>query len=428
MKWFYLYVGVFLSITATSTWATQKHCQVPNPTVIPPHNDPLNALAAELDAKKKNCLSSPAWLAWYASILNAVGRHLEAADQLELALLLAPETSGLSEAYRRTLALINQGSLATKYSPPTDLTAQNSSSNTSLHSQLSFNYGRGDNISYSTREAQITLTLPSGSIVMPLAETSQSQSGTLAEALFSARTLTTLSQGKRLSFASELHARRATKNVANANFKRTQLQAEITTPLSQANEAGILMGISQQNYDDGTQLNARQLHLRYATAAQQRCRPLLSLDINQQKQTDHPQYNSYYRGFSGILQCNQTASRSDYRLSWGQDNAPNDRPGGDQSRAILSASHERPLLSGKLQLNGAIHYQKDAEGYSIWLAHDAARKINRLELNLEYIHPLPKAWQNWQAHMRIESLKQNSNIALFNVNSSTLWLGITRVW
>jgi tetratricopeptide (TPR) repeat protein len=101
-----------------------------------------------------------------------------------------------------------------------------------------------------------------------------------------------------------------------------------------------------------------------------------------------------------------------------------DRAGGDANRLGLRLSRRWTLSRGTLDLLGDVAYLGDASGYSPLLARNDPRHILRLDLALEWEHPAARLGPGWRWVARLEHGEQRSNLPLFDLRQSGAYLGL----
>lgn len=100
---------------------------------------------------------------------------------------------------------------------------------------------------------------------------------------------------------------------------------------------------------------------------------------------------------------------------------PDGRAGGDTDQFGLRLTHRWALPRGTLDLFANAAYFADHESYSPLLLRGAPRKMLALDLGLEWEHSLGQGW-SWVT--RVESYDQRSNLDLFGVRQTGVYLGL----
>lgn len=120
------------------------------------------------------------------------------------------------------------------------------------------------------------------------------------------------------------------------------------------------------------------------------------------------QQDGYYTGLSHIQNLTPNIN---FMVKLGNEFAVHsDRAGGDQRRAQLSLTYQ-PMSNSLFNVNLSYQYRQDSNGYSALLANNAVREQHYYAANAEYVWPLSVATDLvftagiWQ---------QQSNIALFS--------------
>lgn len=142
----------------------------------------------------------------------------------------------------------------------------------------------------------------------------------------------------------------------------------------------------------------------------------LGLDVDY-VQSPIAQHDGYYTGFSHIQRLTPNTT---LMFKLGNEFAVNsDRTGGDQRRAQLSLQLQ-PTASSLFNVNLNYQYRQDSNGYSPLLANNAVREQHYYAAHAEYVWPLSVATDLvftagiWQ---------QQSNIALFSGYGHQLSIG-----
>lgn len=169
-----------------------------------------------------------------------------------------------------------------------------------------------------------------------------------------------------------------------------------------------------------------------ASGAAQSCAPRLGLEAQLQRYPQLPRLDGRYLGVWWRSGCAWLGLRLQARLGFDQPEHPA-RPGGRQYQARLrltwpQSAHLPEPAPGWL-LVADLGLMRDAQGYSPLLAQGQPRW--QLSQNLRLEHRWPVGWPapSWQAHAWIESQRQRSNLALFNLRTQhSLGLGARRMW
>ena len=110
----------------------------------------------------------------------------------------------------------------------------------------------------------------------------------------------------------------------------------------------------------------------------------------------------------------------------GEDRADRaDRPGGDQQRMDWRLGYSRPWAGGQLDAEMNFGHQSDQKAYSGLLENGAKRHLNRLGFRLEWSKPLAKGIDGI---VTVETFQQQSNLPLFEIGNTALWLGGRWTW
>lgn len=127
-----------------------------------------------------------------------------------------------------------------------------------------------------------------------------------------------------------------------------------------------------------------------------------------------------YLGIAAGLGCKQGINWQ-LLLRAGLDQAEQQRPGSDQQRINLRGQVDGPLGAGQWIALSELTLLRDSSGYSPLLENNATRHIRHWLLKVEYQHPLGAGLH---ALASAETFSQDSNLPLFTLRGSAGWLGI----
>jgi hypothetical protein len=405
---------------------------------------PLPPFAAEgsvgLDqwlAIENECLDDAAFLVVLGRELNLQGRHLEAADRIERALLLAPDSLAARTEY--LIALTGSGDFASAAALidslladpqlPADLRASLQRRRADVTARpwqhrvtLGAAFGYDTNLFGSPDLNTLDLTLGDGILTLLLPQTYLARGGTFLRA--DARLdLVRLDDAGALWQVGGQLTRRASPaqpasdytliDVALQRSNDTEGRGhylELAARSTVVNE-GELRRIYQLAGGFGTPWAAK-CHLRAGLEAELRDYPLGSV------------LDGRYLGARARWACGG-------RPSWAVEaragnDAPEDglRPGGDQRQYELRFSALAQIGRGALVLGLEYGSVRDAEGYSPLLAQGRRRIVDRRIAQIEYAYPsLGVEWA-----LGVEYLDQSPSIALFEVESLASYLGVRLRW
>ena len=428
------------------------------------------------DAAMPQCLHSAPYYAWRGALQLVRGRVQEAAESLERALLLDPELPGAQLDYAQALAAL--GDLATarelleqlRQRPDLpaplreimqrnarDAEARAEASSRLTRLQLSTAWGYDSNLNNAPAASQLTLTLPQGSVLLPLDNDYRPRAG---GALLSTAQWQHIRafDGHALLLSADLRGR------ATADSTRTgYLQGDFAAQWLQAPEAPSqwMARVAWGRLEFGgahwltTQRASLQHQWRFAPGAAQAggasaagvCRATLGLDLENRQYPISTELNGRYLGGAASLFCTPAAqaapvavesaeaagwasgwSLAHYglQLRWGQDHARSDlRPGGRYDRMELSLSSEARLGTLRVGADYSWTRQGDREGYSPLFDNNLRRNTLRHGLRLTVSQPLTApAWHGASAFVSLEASRQQSNIAAFAMRQRAISAGL----
>jgi len=162
------------------------------------------------------------------------------------------------------------------------------------------------------------------------------------------------------------------------------------------------------------------------------CATGLGLEAQLQRYPQQPRLDGRYLGVLWRNGCLWPGLRVQARLGFDQPQHPA-RPGGRQYQARVrlawpqNADQAAPAPGWVAVAD--LGLMLDAQGYSPLLAHGQPRWQLSQHLRLEHRWPVGWPAPAWQAHAWIESQRQRSNLALFNLRAQhSLGLGVRRSW
>lgn len=404
------------------------------------------ALAERLAELAAPCANDSGYLAWYGALLNLLGRPAEAALLLERALLLNPEHAGAQADYADALAALGDrraarvvfDTLLKRPDLPAHLDepfrqrllrlAEPVFQPWSSGGSLTLRWGRETNLNSATSRATLDLTLPEGNAELPIADGYRARAGNAMLMEAAGQAARDLPGGGKLRVFGEIKAR-AAHAIHDTDYRQADALAQAAIPLADtfnwiapAKKTELLLEAGASLLDYG----GEQLYqaLRGGLAGQWSAAPCLTrlgIELEARRFPVNRLLDGRYGGLAGGLRCPLGSGAASLTLRGSRDNATDDRPGGDQTRADLRLAIAHPL--GRGALTGEILHsrQNDRESYSSLLENGALRRIARTALKLEYMHPLAS---RWEALATAEISRQRSNLTLFDISNRALWLGL----
>lgn len=439
----FLFVLLLLSV------ATAFACPGDAGEPLPPP-DKLEALERELVRLAPECGDHPGYLAYRGAALNALGRPGEAALLLERALMLDPRRAGAQIDYAAALAALGdrdsaQALLSDVLARPDvpaalrprlerqldainvlgrydALTALSGLSDWGSGWQgagsVTFKLGRDSNLNSAPASGALTLTLPDGNVVLALADRFRPRAGTAALVEASGQAVKPLADGAALQVYGEARAREG-RAASDTNFRQVQAGGAWSQPL----DSGFaIFGASASNLRYGGDDLFRAV--RFSAGRDWlagRCRPSLGLETEQRIYPVARELEGRFVGLSGGASCSLGDDRLVLRVRGGQDTERGDRPGGNQRQSDVRLVWVRPLGAGRLGADLLWFHQQDTRGFSPLLKNGANRRLDRVNLNLEYAYPIAAGWSVLTS---FESLTQRSNLSLFDINGRAFYLGV----
>ena len=324
------------------------------------------------------------------AILLAQRDRLESAQALIAMLLQDPRTPPghrlqlqalLDNTSQQQSSAVALGSAALSALPPAPV----------ARTEMLWSAGYTRNLLGITSAAQLTLTLPSGPVVLPLAVQSQAAMvGTVA-----------------------LHHQAANGLELYAQTQQTTLsQARSTSRLALAGP----LGLKNHNWSLST-LRALDGSTRHSAGV------VRTLQGNAQLMAS-VFYESSYKRIDWLVRSQRsTTIASRWPLTvWGEyEHGRGSAPG-----AVRAGLQSMVALDAQWQLQGLVHGQWDTSGYSRLLENNAARRMITTHLELEHRWPSPQF--EGQLTLSAYASRRWSNLALFAWNDSGLRLSWLRRW
>jgi len=401
----------------------------------------LEAYEAKLAAQVPACNRDAAFLAWHGAILNRLGRPQAAADQLERALLLAPELMGARIDYADALAAKGEVAAARDLLQQVlrrpDLPAASAESIKQRLAQsepllwrkegsVTLWMGHDSNLNSATRASDLALTLPGGELVLPLNGQSRAQGGTSQIVEAAGQAILPFDQGQHLHLYADLAQRHSPSQIeTDTDYRQINIAALWRRPWdAQGSETSVSLGYSDLAYDPQQRYHNLRLILARDWAQVPPCRPLLGADLERRSYPGNQQLNNHYLGVQGGVACG-LAIPVKLLVGAGREIAEANRPGGDAWRLDARLLAHRPLGPGLIEADLLYTLQRDDDGYSPLLDNGARRRMQRLAARLEYQQALAPGWQGL---LTLEASRQYANLALFDIRGQAIHLGLRWRW
>lgn len=410
---------------------------------LPPPAE-MSALAERLATYESACRDNPGFLAYRGAVLIQLGQIEAAAALLERALFIAPEHAGAQADYARTLAALGDthgaqsliDSLLARSDVPVGVRTQlqdwqkfigRDMAMAGWQSGGSFTLrGGGEtNLNSAPTRNSLDLTLPDRIVTLPLDASNRARSGgaMLAEANFQAGR--NLAGGGRLQLLADIRSRHA-PSLTETDYQQYEGLAVVTLPVVDAQGKAMQaanqfsLGASRLDYGGEQIYQAQRLGLARILQTGT-CLSGASLDAEIRRYPTASNLDGRFAGLGGSLRCPLGAGRISLigRLGW--DRATDkDRPGGHQQRWDLRLAYTRPLAGGRLDAELSLGRQADSAAYSELLESGAKRRLDRVGFRVEWAIPLAKSFEGIAT---LEASHQNSNIPLFDIGGTAIWLG-----
>lgn len=283
--------------------------------------------------------------------------------------------------------------------------------------------GYDSNLNHAQAASTLALTLPSGTLVLPLAEAARASAGSSQFVSLDWQAARPDESGGNWLLQAGLNTRLAPGN-SSQNYQQASLGVSRSWTGDAAQEyRGIL---AAQNLQYGGIDIQRTLRAglyqgkHWKTAAESVCS--ISHGVEWEK-FDYPsagELNGQYLGITGGVGCKQNLDWL-LALSAGVNQGDNLRPGGRQQQIELHAELGGRMGQGSWLAVTELTQLHDSTGYSPLLDNNATRSIIQDLLRLEYQYPLGA---RWQALASAEVFRQNSNLPLFALSGRAAWLGV----
>lgn len=300
-------------------------------------------------------------------------------------------------------------------------------------------YGHENNLDRSPQLSELTLTVPDGSIVLPVVSAPRQGRAWLATAAYQFA----WSSGQRLALRGGLSAS-ARRSSRQGSTDWEQQQAALGGTFQ---AAGLRWSLDHQAIWVGGPLGdpfhqARTvLMAEWATGT---CRLRASYDDEQRRQSRRRDLDAQYQGGVAGLQCALYDSRIGLGMSLrgGRDSPRTpDRPGGDQQVSALGLRGVVLLAaSWRLELNLRQTLSRDSAGYSALLENNAVRWLRLSQATAELTIPLNRytafvetggngqTGSTLELLIQIQAARQRSNLPLFVYRADSAYTGLRWTW
>jgi hypothetical protein len=313
--------------------------------------------------------------------------------------------------------------------------------------QVSAAAGHDSNANAGLAHGELTLTLPGGAWVLPVARESRARADTFSQAGAAVVGSRRLGKGI-LAVDAGLQLRR---NADVKDFDTEQLRAGLTWTADGPLPAGGLWGLLPGPWQVRSEFERWRLDADTLTDASMlgfshlwlhaRCQGRLDLDVEQRTYPVARSLDATYLWLGGGLDCpgGWGPSAQAFFVSLragkafarhGQDST-RARPGGDSRHLKLTAGQawrrSGPTGVQTLRLEAQWEHVRDTRGYSPLLDDGARRRVDRRSLALSYTVPLA-LHSPWRAVLTAQQFRQTANLAPFELDGRIVQLGLERAW
>jgi hypothetical protein len=409
----------------------------------------MTALAERLASLENACRRDAGFLAYRGAVLIQLGQMEAAAALLEQALFIAPEHAGAQADYARALAALGDthaaqsliDNLLARSDVPSGLRAQlqnwqrfigqdQSTLAWQTGGSLTLRAGGETNLNSAPARSSLDLTLPDGTVNLPLSKSNRAQGGAAMLADASLQAGRNLAGGGRLQLLADLRSRHA-REMDETDYRQYEALAVLTLPVAGAERGApqaanqISLGASRLDYGGEQIYDAQRLGLARILQTGV-CLTGVSVDAEARHFPTSTNLDGRFFGAGGSLRCPVGKARISLLGRVGEDRAVEaDRPGGDQQRWDLRLTYSRALTGGLLDAEFSLGHQADEAAYSELLEQGAKRRLTRLGFRAEWAVPLGKGLEGI---ISFEASRQNSNIPLFDISNAAIWVGGRWSW
>lgn len=363
----------------------------------------------------------------YGGLLLRAGAVAEAVVWLEKSLLLDPEQRGVRADY--ALALSSLGDSASGQQIATELLASGTvpealtdvlDSLVSLDQwtaagQFSVTGGYSNNIDYVAELSSLDLTFgEDGVTTLPLAEDSVPtqanffQQGLVVNGLYSKGRL-------QLMPSVSLSERRSAESDVS-DYTSGQLGLGVGY-----GPTSVYLGTGSTDYGFGLDRDDTRIGVTHSLGAKlgvADCQSGLRTELWRQRYPSQTTFDADLTRLGLWFDCDTGWQGSLYLT---RDRAIGPRIGGDRSGLEAQVGRSIPLRSGQLNLDVSVSSEEDTDGYSDFLERGDARTLSTVRGSAEWLVPLT---DTISLSTSVTTLRQRSNLALFDVQANEIALSI----
>lgn len=431
-QWLLWLFGGALLLIPICGWACPSGIGKTLPNTV----DGTKTLVENLSSHLADCENNAAFLAWYGAALRQAERYPEAAVWLERALLLQPSLLGVQLDYADTLAALGEWpsarSLWSALSKTPQLPHQlqqllehrlsivDSALLPVRRGHWALKIGRDDNLTSAPKQTNITITLPSGEINLPLSDNFRPNVGNLL--LLEAGVDYTLPpdlSGQQWHWYGEIRLKH-TPTTPSAQYQQVDLG------VVSSHKKTMFGGAFTQHTANGKTLY-QSLRVNHGWQWQKHTCPLsanLELDMRRYPSAEHLDNYFIGMGIGGVCATHEQPIKFALRLGQEFDYSKH-RLGGDSWRFDSRIEKQWALPHGYVLTDIGYSFQRDSRPYSPLLAHGAVRYWHRTSVKIEYIYPITKFMA---VTLSAERYDQHSNLSLFTATGHAWYAGWRYDW
>lgn len=388
-------------------------------------------------AREEQCSKSADYQLLLGKTLNALQRYTEAAERLELALLLRPQHA--ESRFEFFLALQGMGDtlaaqallhdLEQQPDLPSNLRLALANATTSASAtaaiprngwqkQISLTMGHDNNLLASPVRSQFDLTLPGGRVPVTLIE--GPQAGFFWRLNGYARFQTLGPNNGRMWYgvlSGSLHQAPSESRASYAVARGLVENASVQThgPFAQAyitaafNDKGHFY--HELGGAAGWDTDLRSLG----------CRLRVGAEGSLEQFPTGSNTNSHYQGIQVRTLCKNW--RIEARTGLDRPHAGK-RAGGTQQQTTFAISHWLHRGRNRWQMDYEYENTRDHSGYSPLLENNRKRRVHKHFLRLEYA----RRFSDMELFGGVEAIHQQANLHLFNTRAQTVYTGLRKTW
>lgn len=283
-----------------------------------------------------------------------------------------------------------------------------------------------DNLNNAPLSSTLTLTLPQGSVELPVDGDFRRRSGV---ALHGQLQWTGLRPHGSALWVLQGELRHRHHSQTTLRYS----QADVSAAWLQAPDAPrqwlVRAGATYLNWGGQALYQGARTTVQHQWRRGSACRAGLGPDWEQRHYPQSPTADGTYWGLGAHWQCTQGNHSWQLQARVGSDH-PDDavRAGGRYQQQELRALWQHASGPWRLSADYQLTAQQDATGYSPLLANGARRRQVRHALALEASAPIAQAGQGWRWYAAVELSRQHSNLQPFATARHAISLGLRREW